>query len=105
MGNLGIATSFFNEKNRNIVSDLVELLIESNQELPGFLEEMANDRYGGPRRNNNSRSGGNRYGGSGFGSRDYRYGGNRGGGNRGYGGGNRSSNNYGNYGIYFLANF
>lgn len=96
MGNLGIATSFFNEKNRNICSDLVELLIETNQELPGFLEEMANDRFGGPRRSGNQRggSGGNRYGGSGFGSRDYRYGGgnsSRGGGNRGYGGGaNRS---------------
>lgn len=93
MGNLGIATSFFNEKNRNIVSDLVELLIETNQELPGFLEEMANDRFGAPRRNNNQRGGGNRYGGSGFGSRDYRYGGssNRGGGNRGYGGASRPS--------------
>lgn len=71
MGNLGIATSFFNEKNRNIVSDLVELLIETNQELPGFLEEMAHDRFGGQRRGNN-RGGNARYGGSGFGSRDYR---------------------------------
>lgn len=70
MGNLGIATSFFNEKNRNIVSDLVELLIETNQELPGFLEEMANDRFGAPRRGNSR--GNARYGGSGFGSRDYR---------------------------------
>ncbi|XP_070496293.1 ATP-dependent RNA helicase bel isoform X2 [Chironomus tepperi] len=118
MGNLGIATSFFNEKNRNIVSDLVELLIETNQELPSFLEEMANDRYGGPRRSNNSRGGGNRYGGgTAFGSRDYRqsqggggggnnrYGGssagggnasgNSGGGNR-YGGGNNRSSGYGN---------
>lgn len=106
MGNLGIATSFFNEKNRNIVSDLVELLIETNQELPGFLEEMANDRFGGPRRSNNSRGGGNqRYGGSGFGSRDYRYGsgsnrgsssgGGGGGGNRGYGGNRGSGGRYG----------
>lgn len=93
MGNLGIATSFFNEKNRNIVSDLVELLIETNQELPGFLEEMANDRFGGSgnRRGGNQRGGGNRYGGSGFGSRDYRYGNSsqRGGGSRGYQAGNR----------------
>lgn len=94
MGNLGIATSFFNDKNRNICSDLVELLIETNQEMPSFLEEMANDRYGGPRRSNNSRGGGgNRYGGSGFGSRDYRQPqSNRGGsGNRGYGNSNSSS--------------
>lgn len=104
MGNLGIATSFFNEKNRNIVSDLVELLIETNQELPGFLEEMANDRFGGggSRRGGNQRGGGgNRYGGSGFGSRDYRYGGgsNRGGGNRGYqgSGGNRGSGSGGGF--------
>jgi ATP-dependent RNA helicase DDX3X len=101
MGNLGIATSFFNEKNRNICSDLVELLTETNQELPGFLEEMANDRYGGPRRNNNSRGGNRGYGGSGFGSRDYRQQQNNrgGGGNRGYGGGNSNSGgNRGNYG-------
>ena len=31
MGNLGLATSFFNEKNRNLVKDLIELLVESNQ--------------------------------------------------------------------------
>lgn len=102
MGNLGIATSFFNEKNRNIVSDLVELLIETNQELPGFLEEMANDRYGGQRRNNNSRGGGNRYGngGSGFGSRDYRQaqggGGNQRYGNSSSGGGSSNRGSYGN---------
>ena len=35
MGNLGLATSFFNEKNRNLTKDLVELIVESNQELPG----------------------------------------------------------------------
>ena len=31
MGNLGLATSFFNEKNRNLTKDLVELVVESNQ--------------------------------------------------------------------------
>ena len=36
MGNLGLATSFFNEKNRNLTKDLVELIVESNQELPGI---------------------------------------------------------------------
>jgi ATP-dependent RNA helicase DDX3X len=111
MGNLGIATSFFNEKNRNIVSDLVELLIETNQELPGFLEEMANDRFGGPRRTGNSRGGGGqRYGGSGFGSRDYRYGGgaSRGGGNRGYqgsSGGSRGGSSTGGFGKSTKLNF
>jgi ATP-dependent RNA helicase DDX3X len=92
MGNLGIATSFFNDKNRNICQDLVELLIETNQEMPGFLEEMASDRFGGSRGRGGGR-GGNRYGGSGFGSRDYRQpqGGNRGG-SRGYGNSGGSSN-------------
>ena len=37
MGNLGLATSFFNEKNRNLTKDLVELIVESNQELPGII--------------------------------------------------------------------
>ena len=36
MGNLGLATSFFNEKNRNLTKDLVDLIVESNQELPGI---------------------------------------------------------------------
>jgi ATP-dependent RNA helicase DDX3X len=31
MGNLGLATSFFNDKNRNLTKDLVELIVESNQ--------------------------------------------------------------------------
>ena len=44
MGNLGLATSFFNEKNRNLTKDLVELIVESNQELPGMYEVL-NIRY------------------------------------------------------------
>lgn len=31
MGNLGLATSFFNDKNRNLTKDMVELIIESSQ--------------------------------------------------------------------------
>ena len=38
MGNLGLATSFFNDKSRNLAKDLVELIVESNQELPSWLE-------------------------------------------------------------------
>ena len=85
MGNLGLATSFFNEKNRNLVKDLIELLVESNQELPSWLESMGLEhggRYGG---------GGGRRGGKkgGFGGKDYRYenGGGGGGGGRSGGGG------------------
>ena len=50
MGNLGLATSFFNEKNRNLVKDLVELIVEANQDLPSWLEAMSLDSrnmYGG----------------------------------------------------------
>nr|CAD7441422.1 unnamed protein product [Timema bartmani] len=44
MGNLGLATSFFNDKNRNLVRDLVELLVETKQELPPWLDSMAADQ-------------------------------------------------------------
>ena len=42
----GLATSFFNEKNKNIVKDLLELLSESHQEVPSWLEAMSHEaRY------------------------------------------------------------
>jgi ATP-dependent RNA helicase DDX3X len=50
----GLATSFFNDKNRNLVRDLVELIVETKQELPTWLDSMATDRV--PQ--NNRRSGG-----------------------------------------------
>ena len=43
VGNLGLATSFFNEKNRNICRDLLDLLAETKQEVPSWLESMAYD--------------------------------------------------------------
>jgi len=87
MGNLGLATSFFNDKNRNLTKDLVELIVESNQELPQWLEALGME----------SRSFGSkprRGGGKGnFGSRDYRMENRRGNddrdNNRGGGGGGR----------------
>merc|ERR1719304_87918 len=61
MGNLGLATSFFNEKNRNLVRDLVEILIESNQELPSWLESMGLEHggrhYGGGGRRSGKKGG------------------------------------------------
>merc|ERR1711963_104139 len=85
MGNLGLATSFFNEKNRNLTKDLVELIVEANQDLPSWLEAMSLDSrnmYGG-----GGRRGGRHRGG--FGGKDYRYenGGGGGGGRGGRGGG------------------
>ena len=98
MGNLGLATSFFNDKNRNLVKDLIELLVESNQELPSWLEAMgleSGNRYGG-----GGRRGGKK---GGFGGKDYRYenGGGGGGGHRsggGGGGGGRHGGGGGGYG-------
>ncbi|XP_076686753.1 ATP-dependent RNA helicase bel isoform X2 [Andrena cerasifolii] len=71
MGNLGLATSFFNDKNHNLVRDLVSLLIEANQELPSWLDNMfTNSRHpgGASRRTPNTKG---RFS-AGFGARDYR---------------------------------
>lgn len=88
MGNLGLATSFFNDKNRNLTKDMVELIIESSQELPGWLEALSVDyrSYGGPPRRGKGKA---------FGSRDYRMEGGRGGGGGGGGRGGGGGNSYG----------
>uniref|UniRef100_A0A1B0D7R1 RNA helicase n=1 Tax=Phlebotomus papatasi TaxID=29031 RepID=A0A1B0D7R1_PHLPP len=91
MGNLGVATSFFNDKNRNICADLVELLVETKQDVPDFLEEIISQERSGGRRGGGGGGGGgrSRYGGNSFTSRDFRTqsgGGNRGSSNRNTGG-------------------
>ena len=65
VGNLGLATTFFNESNAALARDLRDLLDEAKQEVPSWLESMSGEmRYGG---------GGSRRGGRGRGgSRDYR---------------------------------
>ncbi|GMR32201.1 hypothetical protein PMAYCL1PPCAC_02396 [Pristionchus mayeri] len=40
-GNTGIATSFFNDKNRGIARDLQGLLAEANQDIPDFIRRCA----------------------------------------------------------------
>ncbi|XP_076801087.1 ATP-dependent RNA helicase DDX3Y-like isoform X2 [Clavelina lepadiformis] len=72
VGNIGLATSFFNRNNTNIVKDLVDLLLEANQEVPQWLETMALTVQKGKGRSQPKRF-------SGFGSRDYRQQQNRGG--------------------------
>lgn len=111
MGNLGVATSFFNDKNRTIAADLMELLVETKQDIPSFLEDSIMDRgYGGGRRGGGTRgrygSGGGG-GGSSFGtSRDFRTtpgSGSRGGprnGSSGGGGGGRPGGGFGGGGMY-----
>ncbi|CCF59691.1 hypothetical protein KAFR_0H02820 [Kazachstania africana CBS 2517] len=71
-GNTGVAISFFNSNNTNIVKGLVEILEEANQEIPQFLK----DAIRRPLMSRGSGKFGNR-GGSGFGNRhentrDYR---------------------------------
>ncbi|KAI4202786.1 MAG: hypothetical protein LQ350_002284 [Teloschistes chrysophthalmus] len=39
IGNLGLATTFYNDKNENMAEDLVKLLLETKQEIPDFLEQ------------------------------------------------------------------
>jgi len=81
VGNVGLATSFFNDKNRNLARELGELIVEANQELPDWLEKAASEvsysaavvteclqsaRFGG--RSGRGRGGG----GNRFGGRDHR---------------------------------
>uniref|UniRef100_I3KDQ0 RNA helicase n=1 Tax=Oreochromis niloticus TaxID=8128 RepID=I3KDQ0_ORENI len=99
VGNLGLATSFFNDKNGNITKDLLDILVEAKQEVPSWLESLAYEHQ--HKSSNRGRS--KRFSG-GFGARDYRqtaaglnaggFGGRGGGrnqaghgGNRGFGGG------------------
>ena len=64
VGNLGLATSFFNDKNRNMAVDLVELITETNQDLPEWLANLSKEMD-----NSHSRGGGARptYGRGGYG--------------------------------------
>ena len=100
-GNTGISTAFFNRGNRNIVRELVELLREANQDIPGWLDTVAQEasfsssfRGGGRgyRGGARGRGGGTRDfrtsgGGGGYGGRGGGYGGGGGGGGGGWAGG------------------
>jgi ATP-dependent RNA helicase DDX3X len=41
IGNEGLATSFYNDRNDDLADDLVKLLIESKQPVPDFLADRA----------------------------------------------------------------
>ncbi|KAF9902764.1 DEAD-box ATP-dependent RNA helicase [Linnemannia zychae] len=81
-GNTGIATAFLNHGNKGVVRDLIDLLKEANQEVPGWLDQMSRQASF----NSNSRGRGRGRGRGG--SRDYRRGG-----NESWGGSNSGSNN------------
>ena len=84
-GNTGKSTAFFNRGNRGIVRDMIELLKEAHQEVPGFLENVAREGSGfGSGGGRGGRSGGRGRGGAA--TRDFRKTG--GGGGGGFGGGN-----------------
>lgn len=89
-GNTGVSTAFFNRGNKNIVRDLVDLLREANQEIPGWLETVAHEStYGNGSYRGNGRGRGRGGGRGAMGGRDFRsgYGGGSGGGGSGSGSG------------------
>ncbi|XP_018594685.1 putative ATP-dependent RNA helicase an3 isoform X13 [Scleropages formosus] len=104
VGNLGLATSFFNDKNTNITKDLLDILVESKQEVPSWLESLAYEHQhkssnrGRTKRFSSGGFGGRDYrqtasGGSNFGNRSGRSSGGHGG-NRGFGGGKGGFGNF-----------
>ena len=40
IGNVGMATSFYNERDEDIAESLTKLLVENNQSIPDFLESF-----------------------------------------------------------------
>lgn len=40
IGNIGLATSFYNERNEDLAEGLVKILMETKQEIPDFLESF-----------------------------------------------------------------
>lgn len=89
-GNTGASTAFFNRGNKNICRDLVDLLREAKQDVPGWLEAVM--REGGGFSSGRGRGG--RGGGRGGGSRDARS--TRGGG--GFGGSSAGASGAGGWG-------
>ena len=94
-GHSGLATAFVNEKNKNILRDLMDILVENGQENPKWLEDMVKDLAIPSRSRNN--------GNSRFGGRDFRKGYKNGGGNNygnggGYSGGGGFGGGGGGYG-------
>ena len=79
-GNIGLSTAFFNRGNKGIVRELIDLLKEANQEIPGWLDTVAKESQNYVGRGTSRGSGrGTR------GNRDYRK----------FGGGNSERGGYG----------
>uniref|UniRef100_A0A6U3ARI6 RNA helicase n=1 Tax=Paramoeba aestuarina TaxID=180227 RepID=A0A6U3ARI6_9EUKA len=84
-GKAGVATSLVSPANKGIVRELIDILAETGQDIPPWLESMKS--YGGMRGGSRRRGGGGGGGDSRFGGRDYRQ--SSGGGKSGGGGGRR----------------
>ncbi|KAK3841957.1 MAG: ATP-dependent RNA helicase ded1 [Linnemannia gamsii] len=101
-GNTGIATAFLNRGNKGVVRDLIDLLKEANQEVPGWLDTLNREssfNTGGRGRGRGRGRGGQ------TGGRDYRRGGQSndswaGSNNNSYGGGQSGRYNSGYRGSY-----
>ncbi|CAL8074272.1 unnamed protein product [Calicophoron daubneyi] len=78
MGQPGYATSFFSDRNQNVVRDLVELLRESKQPVPTWLEARLAYSSGSDSRRNKGNNGTTKRHRPNYGSLDYRQHGNRG---------------------------
>ena len=72
VGNLGLATAFFNLKNAPISKNLIELLRESGQEVPDFLYSAIEDLHEARDARRRGRGGARGGGRPRFGARDYR---------------------------------
>ncbi|KAF0697745.1 hypothetical protein As57867_011554, partial [Aphanomyces stellatus] len=72
VGNVGNALSMVNDKNRNIVRELHELLAENGQECPSWLDQLAGPSFGRGGGGGGRGGRGGRGGGSRFGARDFR---------------------------------
>jgi len=95
-GNSGLTTGFICDDDAALMGDLMDLLKESDQEIPDWFDNLCrSSRFG------RSRGGGGRKGGNRFGGRDYRSPGGGGSGRRpgglsgGWGGSSSDGGNYG----------
>merc|ERR1712137_528463 len=79
-GHAGVATAMINEKNSNLIKDLVEILHEASQDVPDWLNSMSRNAARGKGRTQ---------------TRDYRPSGGRRGGSGGGAGGSGGSSRYG----------
>lgn len=55
-GNTGLATSFFNNRNHKVARELVDLLAEAGQDVPSWLQNVAQERYAGRSNRDGGRS-------------------------------------------------